>query len=160
MKNNPKLFGLIAVVMVTMLAFAACGNKNSGDPTSPPSSKTVEAKYRFSGGDWFVSGSGYITGAVSKLDANSINVQGGGINISYTGVYTEGDGTISGDPWAYVYAGNVKIGLVMTGSNIVLSIGKTYSNSSYMGYFTSNGETLDLSDMQDTVNGEASSPSP
>ena len=36
MKNNRKLFGLIAVAMVAMLAFAACGNKDSGDITSPP----------------------------------------------------------------------------------------------------------------------------
>ena len=158
MKNNPKLFGLIAVAMVAMLAFAACGNKDSGDPTSPPGSKTVEAKYRFSGGDWFDDDtSAYITEAVSKLDKNSFSVQGGGVNISYTGVYTEDCGTIAGFTWAYVYADNVKIGLVLAGTIIQLEIGKT-SCGHLTGWFTDEGQTVDLSDMQDIINGEANSP--
>ena len=157
MKTNPKLFGLITVAMVAMLAFAACGNKDSGDPSSPPGSKIVESKYRFSGGDWFVTGMGYITGAVSKLDKNSFSVQGGGVNISYTGVYTEGGGIVNGYPWAYVYAGSVKIGFVMGETSNQLAIGKTYCGG-YSDYFTSNGETLVITDMQDDDNGEADSP--
>ena len=158
MKNSRKLFSLIAVAMVAMLAFAACGDKDSGDPSSPDS-KTVEAKYRFSGGDWFVNGTGYITGAKSKLDKNSFSVQGGGASISYTGVYTEGGGTVIGKPWAYVYdADNIKIGFVMGETYTQLAIGKTYCNYSYSSLFSDGGQTLVTDDMQDDVNGEADSP--
>ena len=127
-----------------------------------PGAKTVEAEYWFSGGDWYDNDTAsMIPGAVSKLDENSFSVEGGGVDIFYTGVYTEGDGIIYSNPWAYVYAGSVKIGLVIDyGSyDIELYIGKTCCNG-YASWFASGGEILDLIDMQDIINGEACSPSP
>ena len=41
MKNNRKLFGLIAVVMVAMLAFAACGNGSTDDDPPDPVQKKL-----------------------------------------------------------------------------------------------------------------------
>ena len=146
MKNAPKKFAVVAVALLAGLT--ACPN-NETEPTEP-TGPTVAEKYRFTTGFWFI-GSNEVSGAVPTLGESTFTVSGGGIDISYTNVYTKGGGIDpKGYPWAYLYAGNVKIGQAKkTGPDLSvtqINLGKTGN---------SNFDYVEASDMQDTHNGYA-----
>ena len=116
MKTSKKIFfvvptGTVLLLLVLFLSLTSCSNGSTDTADTP---KVVEAKYRFSNGNWSVLGIDQ-PGAVSALGENTFTVSGGGIGISYTGVYTEGGG-ILGDAWpgpntwAYLYDSSGKIG--------------------------------------------------
>ena len=142
---------LLLLLLAGTLIVVGCGNGSTNTP------KTVEAKYQFSGYEWQDFDLGVIPGAVAKLDKNSFSVQDGGVSISYTGVYTEGGGIFDwGATWAYVYDGSGKIGIAIYTSddNKELFFGQTRCALN-MTSFTDNGQTLVVTDMQDTCNGAA-----
>jgi len=119
---------------------------------------TVEAKYQFSGGVWMNVDWEEIVGAVPTLDENTFTVTGGGVNISFTGVYTDGGGTGTlgfSDQWAYLYDSSGKIGFVITAiGEIEVFIGKTMSDN-FTASYPEPFDFFDTKDMQDTVNGRS-----
>jgi uncharacterized repeat protein (TIGR02543 family) len=128
-------------------------------------SKVVDAKYRFSGGEWrtappFTSGSA-VPGVISVLDENSYTVSGGGVSISLANVYTDGGGTLkegSDDVfWAYLYNSFGKIGVVITIPDMFIDahIGKTFVDT-HMVSATGINIVVDSSGMQNSYNGVAS----
>jgi len=143
MKNAPKKFAVVVVAIALLAGLTACPNEP--ELAAP----TVAEKYRFTGGDW---DDGNFVRNVSTLGESTFTVSGGGIDISYTNVYTTGGGLIQDlDPWAYLYSGNVKIGIVMDASRLIsgfvmMELGK--ESCSVDGYY-------DISGMQDTHNGVA-----
>ena len=142
MKNAPKKFAVVVVAIALLAGLTACPNEP--ELAAP----TVAEKYRFTGGDW---DDGNFVRNVSTLGESTFTVSGGGIDISYTNVYTTGGGLMGDtDDWAYLYSGNVKIGIVMTyGNSSWVDLGKTVcSEDPFI-------KDTDLSDMQDTHNGYA-----
>jgi hypothetical protein len=166
MKNTIKLLGIIALVAVIGFAMAACASSGGTDspppastaPTAPTATdggttaaptKVVEEKYRWSNGTWW-SEWPPVPGAVSEKKKNTFTVNGGGVNISYTGVYTEGD---VGGNMAVLYDRNgTKIGIVVIGSNLQAEIGKTQLENNY-----GKDNTMSVG-MQNTYNGFARAP--
>jgi hypothetical protein len=110
MKNALKM--IVTLAFITTFIFTACKEDEPAD-TTDNNNKVVEAIYRFSGGVWSYNFFEDVKGAVSELGETTFTVAGGGVSISFTGVYTEGGGTFkNGDRWAYLYDGSGKIGFV------------------------------------------------
>jgi hypothetical protein len=129
----------------------------------------VEAKYRFEG-YWDVGDRVGVDGAIVVLDANTFTVTGGGVNISFTGVHTEGGGTYDPDwwyigagTWAYLYTSSGKIGIVaiISNGNRMVGLGKSWLEGVRNGTYYDAGRPAfesmgyDTTDMQDTHNGLA-----
>ena len=110
--------------------------------------KVVEIKYRFIDGGWDVNNS-EVRGAVFTLSENTLAISGGGVLISYYGVYSEGEGIWEGALWSYLFSGSIKIGFIYKAQNdqIIAVIGKTHAEKfeSVPG--------LKTDDMQDINNG-------
>ena len=131
-KSSHLILGMLAILLSLSLLFTGCNGEDE-----PP--KVVEEKYRFAAGQaiWStIDGEeGQIPNAIPVLSENTFNVSGGGVNISFTGVYTEGGGTHNlwgGGTWAYLYASNGKMGIVFTigNGNRAACIGKTWLDGS------------------------------
>jgi predicted small secreted protein len=130
MKNTSKWFGLIALVAVIALTFAAC-NKPTGGGDDP---KVIAPEWRktFSSGDYMPNNDDYYAPTTTTLGENTITISGGGLGspVTITGVYTQGGGPITiNDPgeWAFVYKDGVKIGYILGSynfTNYLLHIGK------------------------------------
>jgi len=141
-------FSIIAICTI-FFVFSACGDDGSDD------SKTVDTKYRFTGGVWEPYGAG--PNGTLTLDENTITTSTAGF--SYNNVYTSGGGSFpvglwgSETTWAYLYSGSIKIGFVVAytdDSYIHVKLGKTYIEDSGG---ISNG--IDTNGMQDDNKGFA-----
>jgi hypothetical protein len=150
--------GLLALVLIFGMAFTGCKNSTGGPPDDPP--REVTAKYRFSDGLWYTPPNTIVNNALATLSATSFTVTGGGVNISYTDVYTTGGG--SGNEygetfdWEYLYDSSGKIGTVQSFNNVdmrVVNLGKDL-NDGLISYFPN----LDTNGMQNTLNRIASHP--
>ena len=171
MKNNSKWFeampriALITLTVVIALAFAACGDKGSGDPTGPGGGdppvtppKVIAAEWRktFSNGDYMPNGDDYYAPTTTILGENTITISDGGLgsSVTITGVYTQGGGPITiNDPgeWAYVYKDGVKIGYIYRShnfTNYLLQIGKV-AVVNVSAQESSIGVTIDLDGVPD-----------
>jgi hypothetical protein len=109
-------------------------------------SKNVDAKFRFTGGDWIAFPSGATVAGAASLGVNTFTVTGA--SISFTGVFTDGGGNLGGFEWEYLYDGSGKIGVVLTVSNVYIYayLGKSTVEDDF-------GSDFITADMQDTVNG-------
>ena len=139
----------VVMVLLLLIAFTACDNG-----TDTP--RTVEINYRITGKQWYDDNNSAINGAFSTLGENTFTVSG--INISYTGVYTEGGGTfyISNYEysWAYLYSGSDKIGFVISAVDEdyrEVQLGKTLATRGNMVTMTNGIFSVD--GMQDIHNG-------
>jgi hypothetical protein len=164
-KNKLYAIGMAAVLLAAALILTSCPDPNN----AAADQKTVEAKYRFSGGNWYAfSGvsTSVVDGAVSTLGENTFTITGGGVSISYAGVYTAGGGTHNsnnGGTWAYLYASTGKIGIVLyidagDADLVQVLLGKTYIEYLKEGWVENGFEIVppvDTSGMKDVHNGFA-----
>jgi hypothetical protein len=156
-KNKLYAMGMAAVLFAAALILTGCP-----DPNNAAAPQTVEAKYRFSSGDWYevTDGSPSCVG-VATLGENSFTVTGS-VSISYAGVYTAGGGTYVDNnrsgAWTYLYAPTGKIGIVICFDSdgvVVVFLGKTQIED-YMATPSVEYEpSLDAAGMQNTHNGYA-----
>jgi len=118
----------------------------------------IKEKYRFANGSWWkYPESEEVVDAISELGESSFSVYGGGVNISYIGVYTLNGGLLSDwgasddAEWAYLYNMDGKIGIVVTDSRygIYAMFGKSMLND----FYSSTYSEWYLDDMQDLING-------
>ncbi|MCL2609930.1 MAG: hypothetical protein FWD94_08520 [Treponema sp.] len=144
--------GRIAIVLVALLAGLTACLKEPG-PTWP----TVAEKYRFAGGDWKDVKNAAVPNAVSALGESTFTVSGKGVSIFYTDVYTTDDkafptgGVFDGDIWTYLYAGNIKIGVIIYTADKIFYVylGKTFISSTDIKNY------VYIRDMQNAYNGYA-----
>ena len=146
------------LVIVMLIGFIGCDNGNgNGNSTI---TYEVDENFRFNNGGWtnWSGDSGVtISGATSTLTMNTFTVSGGGINISFSNVYTDGGGTFSeaqwtgGGSWAYLYEISGKIGIVVKNNSdgaIYVPLGK----ETIISWFGSN---FDATGIQEIINGYA-----
>ena len=143
---------LLFVILFITLAFMACGEDNIN-------TKVVNEKYLFSNGSWHNVTQELIPGAISELKESTFSISGGGVSISYIGVYTtDGGETLSNasvNSWAYLYDNSGKIGIVIigNGNSIEVGLGKTFINNALIN--NGIGTEININDMQDINNGFA-----
>ena len=146
MKKRFFILGMLALV----LALVGCETTSNGNGNAVSELKVVAEKWRFSNGLW-LSPDGVVANAASEIGENTFTVIGDGINISYTGVFTEGGSQGDGKgQWAFLYYDNdkgKKIGIVSDGNNLQAMLGKTHIEVYY--------DDMDTEGMQDTYSGFA-----
>ena len=132
-------------ICIIGLIFAACSNGSTD-------SKVIEAKYRFTDGNWREDSS--TSNWLATVGKNTITTTDAGINL--TGVYTSGGGKASqsgaSGTWAYLYddSGKIGIAVIWVGSMKAIVLGKFAIEEFYqLSYFKS----LKISDMKDTYFG-------
>jgi hypothetical protein len=177
-----RTFAIIAVFGI-MAGFNACDNETTNpvlckclngtvhtnapctcggeDCTCTYIPKVVEAIYCFTNGQWYDSTSTIVPEAISALGENTFTVSGGGVNISYSGIYTEGGSIFIHEiygievSWAYLYSGSNKIGIVHawkdSSASIEADLGKTYID--HLIPFLLEFGSIDTNGMQDLHNG-------
>jgi hypothetical protein len=152
---TPKLKAVSnAVKTLLLLTLLAAAAPVSGVFAQEEGARAVESIFRFSGGEWIGFSHGNPIendGAVSKLGANAFTVYGGGVDISFTGVYTEGGEMYEGFYWAYLYDASGKIGIAVNeDGDPGVMLGKTVVD--YTSEFL---YMINTKGMQDAINGLA-----
>jgi hypothetical protein len=155
MKNTFKFLGIAAIMLAIVFSLSTCDDSGG---------KVVAPKYRFTGGYWrgfpnmteWSAGTTVNRAAVSALGETTLTVTGGGVNISYTGVYTTEVGVFqfsNNEEWsiANLYDGSGKIGLacVVDGTWYYVFLGKSCVDN------VLNFTGKDTTGMQDVQNGQA-----
>ena len=142
--HNRRNFSLLALLFIITLIFSACSNGTTD-------SKVVAEKYRFIG-EWYNQNIGDTDGDF-ELNKNTLTVTNSSGDFEYNNVYTKESGSISNwgndNTFAYLYSGNIKIGIVVIDSaGIRLEMGKTFLNNQ-------NWSGVDTNGMQNKHNGSA-----
>ena len=150
---------VLAVIVGFLFGFMSC---DGGDGLTT-GGRVVEYKYRGNNGVWQVDFN-TIQGPVATLGENTLTVSGGGVNISYTGVYTQGGGILTPEQlgyttdtatWAFLYSNSQKIGIALVNNNN-MRLRSIFLGKSNINMFSSLMQSpwgMDINDMQDTHNG-------
>ena len=141
--------------LTALFCFTLAACDNEATPTNDPL-KVVEAKYRFTETWTHLVGNEGSTNGIFSLGENKLTVTESTAGFSYDNVYTLGGGVINYTSttwsWAYLYAGNVKIGFVL----FTIFDDEIFKRA-FLGTMAVNfsNPSIDTSDVQTTNNGRA-----
>ena len=99
MKKECKLIGIIALTVIIVCTFAGCGDKSSGDPSSPPTTKTVSVGSQ--SGTLVAGAAGSVTFPVTTTNiANgtytaTVDNRPTGVTVSGSVIINAGSGTLT-----------------------------------------------------------------